>query len=1276
MSVIASKTRLALALSAVLVASAAQAAAPQAGMLFRMSADRGLAADVAAGDAQPNFISGVRVVADGRLNGAAQWDDDGILTWNAPANLQARRGTVSFFWRARQPLGEAPFNIFRVGYADHTSWDMVFLRIDWNGHGFDAFVTDTNLARIRTSFRLDSVPAPEAWEHLAFAWDEAQGVRLFLNGREVSRVEQKADLDAGLDQFGFAARILAPDQVQSRYGYMRGSDFDELRVYDHMLSAGDVAALAQGQEPGATPGPDRAAVRAAWLRRHGWDRATPPELTDAITRVRKVEFSTATDIREEMLKGIDGIDETTWPGVYNRSRLPGRTDYFELPDWNVYVEGGKTYDLTIPAGETVNRVEIRGAAYGRLSHVAPDGRAVQLGTRAQGDLRTVSLFRAVEGGTLRFSNAVQETPIQELWAYDVGPGSEPQGSFKLSYKVSANTAPAFANLAELVEFIHGRYPVQEQATVMALPTSTRADGVRGNTAVTSAAATVAEPAPIVHILIPSGFGDALPARPLARSWNYGWENVYDGLDGIAIDIPALKVTPGADGLIPLNIRVKDPIWPARDMIDLSVSVRPGQARTLWLDLRDRVLDNHSLYLSVASAAPDFNARAIDGMGIRLVFKDRATALKEHIEDRFRQVRENWGYLVEERPVSKRQNSYRRVFAEISDLLRVDPGNELGRYYWQDISYYTQPNPPFVQPEPPQGVPLWAFRQLEDLRQVHRFVAWWIDRRQAPYGDFGGGLSDDTDLLQQWPGLALMGVAPDKINASLRALSDAVYKNGMIVDGLPAITTDELHVYEEGLNSDGERLYLNWGEPRAMERLMATARALRKIVTVNPAGHLHFTSDWYGAHKVYRDAPWEWQRPYSTTVLQAPILLGVFNGNPAAREMVTGVMDGWLAHGRQKADGSWVYPNDINWRTDAERVGEGDGVSNPLQAAWAAYRFTGDSKYLRPLLGRVAAGGPAALSETTENAIEVLGHRRDWAPTVQDAATRVPNGFTRWAAWDVTGDRRYLEDLHADSIKWNAQHMYMHTEGHWWSDRVELPSEILQRERLGGVALKRFWIYPGNTVSWRFADPAAAEQVAILMPGATPTHFRVIAYNTTDRAQQAMMTTWNVTAGEWQMVSGTTRGDTDQADGENTRQRVSLERSRGVEVSFAPHATTIMEFTLVKAGDPVEGRPDLGIGNDDVSIKGRAVDVTVHSLGAQAVSGGVASLVDAAGHVVASTAIPALPAPLDLLPKTARLRLTVPEKARVADLSVRIALPGDAAEVTQLNNVVRLAGVQH
>ena len=52
------------------------------------------------------------------------------------------------------------------------------------------------------------------------------------------------------------------------------------------------------------------------------------------------------------------------------------------------------------------------------------------------------------------------------------------------------------------------------------------------------------------------------------------------------------------------------------------------------------------------------------------------------------------------------------------------------------------------------------------------MSWQIEHRQVPYGDFGGGISDDTDLLNLWPGLALMGAQPDKIRRSTSALLEA------------------------------------------------------------------------------------------------------------------------------------------------------------------------------------------------------------------------------------------------------------------------------------------------------------------------------------------------------------------------------------------------------------------------------------------------------------------------------------------------------------------------
>ena len=361
---------------AVLCAGASAAPPDTSGLLFYLSADKGLTADFARGDAQPNFADKVRVLPGGARGAYIEAADDQVLSWNAAANIYAQRGTLAFLWRAREPLGRTEFPIFRVGYSDHTSWDMTWLRIDWNGHGLDAFVTDANLARVRVSARLDAIPAPDQWIAIAFTWDETQGIRLYVDGKPIAAKDQAAVLDAGLDQFGPHSRVVSPHQVQSAYSYLRGGDIDEIRIYDHALGAPGVAALAAGSEPAADAVPARdlhaAAWRAEWDHRYGFDGPAPVLLMAPATCIRKVEFTAAWDMKERMMLANDGIAETTWPGVYNRSRLPGRHDYFELPDWNVYVEGGKAITFDLP-NEPFNHLEFQGAAYGTLTWLGPKG---------------------------------------------------------------------------------------------------------------------------------------------------------------------------------------------------------------------------------------------------------------------------------------------------------------------------------------------------------------------------------------------------------------------------------------------------------------------------------------------------------------------------------------------------------------------------------------------------------------------------------------------------------------------------------------------------------------------------------------------------------------------------------------------------------------------------------------------------------------------------------------------------------------------------------------
>src|SRR5262252_7170831 len=301
-----------------------------------------------AGTRRPNAERGITRIDDGARGPGLRCENTGVLAYRAPGNIYAQRGTLSFFWRAREPVGPTEFPIFRVAFSDHSSWDMVFLRIDYNGHGFDAFVTDASLARTRASVTVTPFPPPARWIHLALGWDETRGIRFYVDGRFAAAREARARYDTGLDQLGPHSRIISPHNVQSDYNFVRGGDIDELRVYDRMLGDGAVARLARGEAPGEMaelPPRDLTETRwrDEWWWRHGWNRpADPPPYTPGPTlAVRKVEIHDAYDLGRWWWKATDGIRETTWPGVYNRSTLPGRRDYFTLPDWDCYSLSGK-----------------------------------------------------------------------------------------------------------------------------------------------------------------------------------------------------------------------------------------------------------------------------------------------------------------------------------------------------------------------------------------------------------------------------------------------------------------------------------------------------------------------------------------------------------------------------------------------------------------------------------------------------------------------------------------------------------------------------------------------------------------------------------------------------------------------------------------------------------------------------------------------------------------------------------------------------------------------
>jgi catechol 2,3-dioxygenase-like lactoylglutathione lyase family enzyme len=1200
--------------------------------------------------------------------------------------VYAERGTLSFFWRARESVGKTEFPIFRVGYADHSSWDMVWLRIDYNGHGFDAFVTDANLARIRVSTTLTPFPKPSHWIHLAFMWDETKGIRFYVDGKLAAEKDSVTVLSAGLDQFGPHSRIIAPSQVQSSYNFQRGGDIDEIRIYDRMLSDANIERLAKGESAGEIPALARnlndPRWNAEWRLRYGWNRPgdRPPVLDCQFTRVRKVEIENVYDLKRWWWKATDGIRETTWPGVYNRSRLPGRNDYFQLPDWDCYSLSGKSVIFFMP-DELWNHLEISGAAWGTLTLLTPGNASKEyreqvLFERPKSQEKTFHrLPQPVYGEMVRFTNAEQEPPIGELSAYYVDDGKEPAGVIGLSYSLTDQADRVMDQLKPVIQFIDGRYLPDERAILIAVPGKMKSRKLK------NAGTNLL---PIVHILVPYDSRSEMSGNAKSGS-SYAWDKIDGGLDGIAIDLPALNIKPKDGECLSLNIRILDPIWPMRAMLDFSFSVKPGEPHTLWLDTRDRILPKGKcLYMTIAGSEAGFNPKALQTARVRTIFKPRQDAYREHVQDRFTQVRDNYANLSEERANDPRLNLYKRFQADLADLLHIDPKHYPGQNYRYDADQKSD-KPKFVPPAAPTGIPLWAFLQTEDLRYFKRFVLWWINNRQISNGELGGGLSDDDDLTNCWPGAALMGCEPERIGNAVLRLSDAIYAEGMLTDGLPTIQTDGLHAHEEGIETQTQAMLVDYGNPKRVERIMETVRTLEdRLMLKNKAGHRHFRSSYFSGTKVADESVWEWSlQPQEFLLLQPVLTLAEYNGNPRALALATEMADGLLAHSRKDKQGRTVFDTEINFATDSARpsplgseealassVKDGAAFSTSsagLQLLWAAYRLTGQTRYLQPLLEY----GDGIFGIVSGDAFDLLNLRSALGgQIVEKTDPRTGLDLFRHLAWQMTGKKAYLENYYADQIEESALREYINTEGSLWSDRVFAANRELQRSRLGGVALVRGAIYSGHTVSWKFKAPANDESVAILVPVATPSTIKIIAYDLAQKPVEATMTAWDVQPGTWELKQGLDLNGDEEMDSVLSTRLISLERSGDVPLSFAPHATTILSLNLKESSLPYRQRPDLGIGREDIALQEKTITVKVHSLGSLDAPPSTLALVEN-GKTLASAAIPAIAAPLDLIPKYAEVSLTVPPNAALRKCAIRIDPEKKLSEVTRMNNTIDL-----
>ena len=216
--------------------------------------------------------------------------------------------------------------------------------------------------------------------------------------------------------------------------------------------------------------------------------------------------------------------------------------------------------------------------------------------------------------------------------------------------------------------------------------------------------------------------------------------------------------------------------------------------------------------------------------------------------------------------------------------------------------------------------------------------------------------------------------------------------------------------------------------------------------------------------------------YSQLIWHPGLYLAWYNHNPLALRWLTEYADALLAHWEK--DRYPMLARGIRFFSD-EVVSRGLPNAEVVNLMWGVYRLTGNEKYLW-LIDTLLKSGNVDRAEVTngrwlefvdsglyrDTLLDEVRKRNIWDHNLQTDETGL---LARQYAFELTGEKKQVEDYQAALIKHLSQNMTLYTEAEPSTDAVWLPQRAAQRARLGGVAHFRHCIYPGNAISWEGTD---------------------------------------------------------------------------------------------------------------------------------------------------------------------------------------------------------------
>ena len=191
------------------------------------------------------------------------------------------------------------------------------------------------------------------------------------------------------------------------------------------------------------------------------------------------------------------------------------------------------------------------------------------------------------------------------------------------------------------------------------------------------------------------------------------------------------------------------------------------------------------------------------------------------------------------------------------VLELDPGNRPATYVHRRIAKVREE---IVLERPgPASAPDWAVWAREALRRRDHVIQWWLDNRQQANGELAGHINDDGEFSCNWPSHHLM-TGDERVADALRKLADVAWEMSAGT-GYTVGSRDVEHAAEDQSCTQPQVLLVDYGNPKAVERLMTMSRYLDFWTAINEAGRRQFKAFMFTTKQIWDEPPFDVDQPY-------------------------------------------------------------------------------------------------------------------------------------------------------------------------------------------------------------------------------------------------------------------------------------------------------------------------------------------------------------------------------------------------------------------------------